>query len=514
MSPAPLPRMSATGSIGITEPSAWEGDVLLPVMQVGGGAPDPVALATWHLALGSTTALEIPNDLFALWVFPASGGAVLLGPAALAQDHVRVPTPAPQLLQDDLYQLEQILRGARYASVIAVPIRHVARDVGVMLLGSFAHGAFGPAQAVALYRVAGQLSSAMAQLAEAMPAVASHAALEPLMTREQLPEYLARAACESASGADLVRRVSGIIYALLPHDRLEILVAGPSDGSWIPLSGNSPRRRWSSTSGGPEAYTDILARFGEETTLLLADLAELESGSEWPVGGSGSAPLPARSVLGARLTVAGASPAFLLLGSVAHDAYRPDDEEILALAGLILAPRVAALQAPPADEREESVSARELPLARAAEALASTSHLGQGLADFAAELGRVLPHEGISLHLRRGEDEVIALDPKAPRPFADLPPIPLAEFEGAAVLRGEREWEVRPLDEAEEVLVPLSVAGRAVGILGVRSREFAAARSAAAIARQFADVLAPHLELLRRGSASGSPGMRERTSVR
>jgi len=166
-----------------------------------------------------------------------------------------------------------------------------------------------------------------------------------------------------------------------------------------------------------------------------------------------------------------------------------------------LAPRVAALQAPAADSHAEPVSAQALPLARAAEALAVTSHLGQGLADFAAELGQILPHDGISLHLRRGEDEVIALDPKAPRPLADLPPIALDEFEGAAVLRGEREWQVRSLDAGEEVLVPLRVAGRTVGTLGVRSGQFASARSAAALARPFADVLAPHLELLRRGSA-------------
>jgi hypothetical protein len=506
--------MSATDSIGTTEPGAWEGDVLIPVMQPAGGAPDPVALATWHLALGSTTALEVPHDLFALWVFPASGGAVLLGPAALAQDHVSVPVPAPQLLQDDLYQLEEILRRAQYPSVIAVPVRHESRDVGVMLLGSFTRGAFGPGQAVALYRLAGRLAPAMAQLAESMPAVASHAALEPLMTREELPEALARAACESASGADLVRRASGILYALLPHDRLEILVPGAAEGSLVALGGSSPRRRWSTSGGAPDAYADLMDRFGQEDTLLLSDLAELESGGEWPVGGGAGPQLPARSILGARLSVAGDHTGYLLLGSVARDAYRPDDEEILALAGLILAPRVAALQAPAGDSHAEPVSAQALPLARAAEALAGTSHLGQGLADFAAELGQVLPHDGISLHLRRGEDEVIALDPKAPRPLADLLPIALDEFEGAALLRGEREWQVRSLDAGEEVLVPLRVAGRTVGTLGVRSGQFASARSAAALARPFADVLTPHLELLRRSAAVAGVGIRERTPVR
>src|SRR5687768_8593335 len=114
MSPAQLLRMTATGML--TEPRALQGDVLVPAMPVDGGAPDPVALATWHLALASMTAVEIPNDIFALWLFPSAGGVVLLGPEALAQDHVKVPLPGPQLLQDDLYQLEEVLRRAQYPS--------------------------------------------------------------------------------------------------------------------------------------------------------------------------------------------------------------------------------------------------------------------------------------------------------------------------------------------------------------------------------------------------------------
>lgn len=507
--------MSAIEPFDGIAPGAGAADALVPVLQLEGSAPDPVALSTWHLALASSVAVEVPHDLFALWVFPASGGAVLLGPSALAHDRVSVPVPSPLLLQDDLYQLEEILRRARYASVIAVPIRHEARDAGVMLLGSFTRAAFGPPQAIALYRLAGRLAPTFGELAASLPAVAAHAALEPSMTGEELPEHLARAACDSVSGPDLVRRASGVLYALLPHDRLEILVPGAAGNAFVPLSGISPRRRWSRAGGGgrPEAYADIVARFGEQETLLLEDLAQLESDSEWPVGSGGGPALPARSLLGARLTVAGQCAGYLILGSVARDAYRPEDEDTLALAGLILAPRVAALRTSESEARTGPVSSRELPLVRAADVLASTAHLGQGLAGFAAELSRLLPHQGISLHLRRGEDEVIALDPGAPRPFADLPPIAVSAFEGAELLRGEREWLVRELDGAEEVLVPLRVAGRTVGTLGVRSTAFGSARSAAAVARQFADVLAPHLELLRRSASVGS-GSRERAPVR
>ncbi|HTL05002.1 MAG TPA: hypothetical protein VL241_04600 [Gemmatimonadales bacterium] len=506
--------MSATGSHPSSDPGARPGEPLVPILQGDPGAPDPVALATWHLALSAATAVEVPNDIFALWLYPAAGGVVLLGPEALAQDRVQVPLPAPQLLQDDLYRLEEVLRKAKYDSAIAVPVRHEARDVGVMLLGKFERGAFGPTQAVALYRLAGRLAPAMAQLAEATPSAATHPALEPLITRDELPEFLARAACESVSGPDLVRRVSGMLYTLLPHDRLEILVPGAVEGAYAALSGSAPRRRWSSASGGAEAYASLVDRFAGERTLLLEDLDSGASPVAWILGsGSGPAHL-ARSVLGARLEVGGSTAGYLLLGSVARDAYHPDDEELLGLAGLILAPRVAGLRVPEPSEAFPATDSRELPLARAADILADTAHLGDALSGFAVELGQLLPHRGISLYLRRGEDELFMLDPRAPRPLADLPALAVESFEGAAVLEGDREWQVQEVDALVEVLVPLRVAGRTMGVLGVRSDGFDSSRGAAAIARQFADVLAPHLELLRRGAVTGGLGTRERASAR
>jgi hypothetical protein len=255
----------------------------------------------------------------------------------------------------------------------------------------------------------------------------------------------------------------------------------------------------------------MVARFDGEATLLLSDLTGLGSPGVWPVGTGPSPALPARSVLGARLSVGGLTIGYLLLASVAEDAYRPDDEDTLALAGLILAPRVAALRTGEPIPSSVSTGA-EAPLLRAATVLATTAHLGEALAGFASELGQLVPHEGLTIHLRRGEEEVIALDPRAPRPLADLPAIPLDEFPGAAILRGEREWVVRTIDDGDEVLVPLRVAGRPVGTLGIRSRQLDSARGAAAIALPFADALAPHLELLRRGATMGPTGRPQRVA--
>ncbi len=490
-------------------PSTGPGDPLVPLLPMEGGAPDPVAVAMWHLALGATTAVEVPHDLFALWLFPASGGVVLLGPETLAHNQVIVPLPEPHLLQDQLFQLEEVLRRAKYASAIAVPIHHADRDHGVMLLGSFARGAFGPAQAMALQRLAARISPTFARLAETMPSAAPHAALEPVMTLEELPDHLARTANEAASGPDLVRRVSGVLYPLLPHDRLEILATGVSDHAFFPLSGNPPKRRWSAGGGAVEPFSAIAERFGTAKTLLLDDLSEAEPEGEWAVG-SGAAPAQvARALLGARLEVGGQPVGYLLLGSVSRDAYRPEDEYTIATVARLLAPRVAGLRlAAEVEGLRSQVQAADtpaLPLIRAADALAGTSHLGEALARFSVALRTLVPHQRIVLHLRWGEGEVIALDPDAPRPFADLPATPVDAFDGAPVLRGEREWLVRSVAGGEEIIVPLRVAGRAVGTLGLRSPGFMATREAAAIALQFANVLAPHLELLRRGAAAVAP---------
>jgi hypothetical protein len=495
--------------------SSIPGDPLVPLLPLEGSAPDPVAIATWHLALGSAIAVEVPHDLFALWLYPDSGGVLLLGPEALAHDRIQIPLPDPHLLQDQFYQMEEILRRAKYPAAIAVPVRHGDRDVAVMLLGSFTRGAFGARQALALRRLAARLAETLAELAKAMPSAAPHATLEPDMTTEALPECMARAVGEAASGPDLVRRVSGVLYPLLPHDRLEILALGATENAFVALSGGAPRRRWSAGGGSIDPFAAIVSRFGAAPTLLIDDFTEIQSEVDWSVGSGPPPALPARAVLGARMEIGGRVVGYLLLGSVAGDAYRPEDEETLALAALLVAPRALGFRLSAEAEglraRDEVVESPALVLVRAAEGLATTGHLGEALSRFTAELAESLPHDGIRLHLRWGEDEVIEVDPEAPRPFADIPSMPVDGFEGAPVLRDERQWMILAVDGGEEVVVPLRVAGRTIGTLGVRGKFFATPRAAATIVEQFANVLAPHLELLRRGAAVSGPGARVRT---
>ena len=316
---------------------------LVPLLPLEGAAPDPVAITTWHQALGASTAVEVPHDLFSLWLYSASGGIVLLGPESLARERIDIPLPDPGLRQDQLFKLEEVLRRAKYSSAIAIPVRRDERDVAVMLLGSFQRGAFGPAQATALHRLADAIEPTLSSLALVMPSVTTHPAVEPGMSPEELPAHLARAAVESASGPDLVRRVSGVLYPLLPHDRVEIL-ALTSAGSLVPLSGNAPKR--SSTSGGKtvEPFTALVSRFGQEPTLLIEHPEEHGADGAWSVGSGAAMAQPARAVIGARLEVGGLVVGYLLLGSVARDAYHPGDEDTLAFAALLIAPRVHGLR--------------------------------------------------------------------------------------------------------------------------------------------------------------------------
>ena len=88
----------------------------------------------------------------------------------------------------------------------------------------------------------------------------------------------------------------------------------------------------------------MVRQFGDARTLLLDEPGELGAEGGWSVG-SGPAPAQARAVIGVRLDVAGSTIGYMLLASVARDAYRPQDEDILALAALFIAPRVDALRA-------------------------------------------------------------------------------------------------------------------------------------------------------------------------
>ena len=115
----PLPGAPEPNQRMLPETAA---DPLVPILRVEEGLGDPVALATWYEALSSALSVDVPHDLLALWLYPTRGGAVLLGPEALAKDDLSVPVPAPQLDPAQLAFLEEVVGDAGYRSVVTVPV--------------------------------------------------------------------------------------------------------------------------------------------------------------------------------------------------------------------------------------------------------------------------------------------------------------------------------------------------------------------------------------------------------
>lgn len=485
-----------------TGPATPIGDLLVPVLDLTAGAPDPVSIATWHLALSNLIGNELPHQLLALWVFPERGGVILLGPDALAQDHLDVALPDPHLGQDQLFELEETLRRAKYASAVAVPIRTEARDVGVLVIGSFEPGTYGPSSARGLHQLAERLAPSLTTLGGLLTAGADP--VDPTIDEDTLPTAVARTVSEAPTGPELVRRLSGLLHPHLPHDRLEILAIANGTGAAIPLSGLTGRRRWGAGSTTWGDVTQLLTELmGDQTTATIANLGSEAPGLTLPGAGPGTHRVA--SVIGARLMLGSDLVGLIVMGHAVQGLYRAQDELTLERVAGLVGARVAAFRLESEVQalrgQLEVLQAPSLPVLRAAESLASTAHLGEALHRFGAEVREVLPHDRIRFLLRLTDEECVELLPETIRPLADLPLLTIQELPARAVLESERPWTLIHRHESEGIAVGLRVAGRVIGAMIVEATHFEGPREAAAVAQQFAAVIAPHLELVRRSAA-------------
>jgi hypothetical protein len=123
--------------------------------------------------------------------------------------------------------------------------------------------------------------------------------------------------------------------------------------------------------------------------------------------------------------------------------------------------------------------------------------------------GRVLPFDEIRFAIRLSEgDRVVLLEPGERRPLPDLPLVPVAGTTLAAVLQGEIPSSFQLVEDEARLLVPLRVAGRIHGALVLTARPPALLREAhLPPAQQLADIVAAHLELLRRTALLPPPYM-------
>lgn len=495
----PTSTPTATGSARPANP-----DLMVPVLDLSRGAPDAVALATWHMALTELVGTEIPTQLMGLWVYPERGGVVLIGPEALSDDVLHPPAALPRVSQDDLFQLEETLRRAKYLSAMAIPIRGSDRDVGLIVIATFEPGAYGPQAARVAQRLADRLADPLATLGNVLMAA-------PLPPSDQddpdrLAGALAALANDAPTGPELVRRLSGVLHAHVPHDRLEVLIFANGNRTALPLSGLAGRRRWGS---GAATWSDLarllLEAAGDSPVGAIANLAAEAPGLAWPGGHApGAGPSRIASVAGARMVLGGETVGLVVLGHVAQGLYRPVDEEVLAITATAIAARAFGFrldaEAHGLRGQLEVLQAPSLPVLRAAESLAATSHLGEALNRVAAEVRELVPHDVLRFVLRTGDQGTVEFTADQIRPIADLATIPVSESAARPVLDHTRTWSLGHRESIEQLVVALRVADRTTGALVLEAGHFEAPRDQAAIVQQFATVLAPHLELVRRSA--------------
>lgn len=477
---------------------APNGGPLVPLLRVDEALADPDALATWHAALSSAVSPDVPHQLLALWLYPWDGGAVLLGPEALAQDHLNVPLPDPQVLPAEVAILEATVRRAGYGSVAAVAIRSGRRDVGLLLAADLAPGRYGDRELLSLELVAERLSPMLGRLARQWGTSAGAGQTARIAA---LVDVVAFATAAADAPQRFVAELSGALEPLLPHDRLELLLADTEGTRLYRLGEHAGGPLWSDPSLEiAREYLDLEAIFGVPTRVLIPDTY---ADPRWPRGyftAEEPAGAELRAVIGARVEGPAGLRAYLLAGSASAELYDEDDAALLARVAGLIAARVALLveaatPEPPTPAEPETPG----PL-QAAELLATGSDLAETLRRVADLAARFLPFDSIQFALRLNEgDRVVLLTPGERRALPDLPLIPVGGTTLAAVLQGEIPHSFVLVDGEARLIVPLRVAGRVHGALVLTAQHPAILREVhLAPAQQLADIAAAHLELLRR----------------
>ena len=132
---------------------------------------------------------------------------------------------------------------------------------------------------------------------------------------------------------------------------------------------------------------------------------------------------------------------------------------------------------------------------------------GEALRRFAAEAAGVVTFERLHFALSlTEEDRVAILAPGETRPLPDLPLTPVAGTGLGRVVRGELPNLTVRADQRADLIVGLRVGGRVIGAMvltGTGATTFG--RGDVEAAQQLADLVAPHLELLRRAAIAPPP---------
>jgi hypothetical protein len=482
---------------------APRGDPLVPLLRVEDALGDPDALATWHSALSGALAPDVPHDLLALWLYPAHGGAILLGPEALAADDLRAPVPAPQLAPGQIRLLEDIVHDAGYGSVLALPIRSGRRDVGLILAADLRADRYDDATDVTLEIVAQRLAPMLGRMARQWSETAGGTSHAGRMAA--LVDVIAHAARHAGSVHVYLGELSRALETILPHDQLELLVEDIDRHRVYRLAEDVSGVLWADPSLElAREDLDLPALLGEGDTLLIADTYHRPG---WPRGYF-TVVEPAGAELRAAIVVRlpdsdgrrDGGAVYLLAGSIGAELFDDDDLALLQRVAGLVAAQVGTLVAravpappPPAEPSGPTVLA-------AAELLATGAEFAETTRRVADLAGRILPFDELRFAIRLSEgDRVVLLEPGERRALPDLPLIPVAGTTLAAVLQGELPHSFQLVEGEARLVVPLRVQGRIHGALVLTARPPAILREVhLGPAQQLADVVAAHLELLRR----------------
>jgi hypothetical protein len=492
---------------------------LVPILRADDGQIDPVALATWQEALSDMVAVEVPHDLMGLWLYPAQGGAVLLGPAELAKDELVVPTPAPHLKPEQLSLVEEIVRDAGYGSVTCLPIRFGKRDVALLLVANLQSERYGAVERVLLQCVAQRVAPMLGRIARQWKP-AEGAASRHQERIAGLLTAVAWANRDAGTPQGFVAAVGRGLAPLLPHEHVELLVPDESGKKYFRLGEHPGGPLWADPSlviNGE--HLDIIGIFGSRTRLLVTDTYEDE---RWPRGFLTAADPPGadiRSLVGARLSLRGNSSAYLLVGSIGPELYDAEDGELLALLAGLITPQIGGFLRteeiplspplpPPPAKPVERVPHAEL-LFRIAGLLATTSNPAVATQLIAAEAKAAFPFDKLTYALRLTEgDRVVVLEPGEQRPLTQLPLISVAGTALARVLQGDLPCAFAQSNGESRMIVPLRVAGRVHGALMFSAASGTAMTETHVLpAQQLADIVAAHLELLRRVALLPQPSI-------
>jgi hypothetical protein len=489
----------------VTDPAAPQPLPLIPLLRTGEGPPDPDVLATWHEALADSVGVELPHDLFALWLYPAGGGAELIGPEALAQDRLPVPLPQPRVTDEQANELAAIVRRAGYASVVCRVIRFGHSDVGLLLVAALQSDRYGEGAHALVRRVAEAIAPSLARIAQRQ-------ASQPGANVHDLAGELANGWIEARSPRDFFRLASEALSRLVPHDVFEVLVPGPAPGQQYRLGAHAGGPPWAD----PELVIgkdrlDLFGLFAGEPTLAVSDAA---AAYRWPADLFTEALATGqqiRSLLGVRVTSGGHLAAHLLVGGTRAGLYGTDDLAALVQLGHILGPKIDGyvLTSQLNVLRKQLVTLRTAPahFSRVADMLATTAQFAEATRRLAEETRSMLPCERLTLAIRLTDgDRVVLVEPGESKHWSDLPLVPIAGTPLGQVLSGEVADVVTESPKATELIVPLRVAGRTVGALVLAARGLGTiGGSDLAPVQQLADLVAPYVELVRRAVMLPAP---------